>query len=71
MDEPQFENFFYYDYSDVDIQEKYKNELTQLNDMEYNDEEIKIKIIKECSGNLQYAIEKLIIKLFINYHFLN
>ena len=60
MDEPQFENFFYYDYSDVDIQEKYKNELTQLNDMEYNDEEIKIKIIKECSGNLQYAIEKLI-----------
>jgi len=60
LDEPQYENYFDYDYSVDDIKEKYKNELDQLNDMGYSDEEINIQVLKECSGNLQYAIEKLI-----------
>ncbi len=53
-----------YDFMDNDeilnYKEKYKNELAQLNDMGYYDEEINIQILKQCSGNVQYAIEKLV-----------
>ena len=62
--EPEYENPFYYNYYNnytiEELKEKFKNELTQLKDMGYCDEEINIQVLKECDGNIQYAIEKLV-----------
>ena len=44
----------------VDYKEKYKDQLAQLKDMGFINEETNIQVLKQCSGNVQYAIEKLI-----------
>ena len=62
--EPEYENLFDYTYYDnytfEELKEKFKNELNQLKDMGYFDEEMNIQVLKECEGNIQYAIEKLV-----------
>ena len=62
--EPEYENLFdynyYNNYSFEELKEKFKNELNQLRDMGYFDEEMNIQVLKECDGNIQYAIEKLV-----------
>ena len=58
--EEKFEDFFQYDDGNYDeYKEKYKNELNQLKEMGFLDEEINIPILQQCNGNVQYAIEKL------------
>ena len=44
----------------VDYKEKYKEQLAQLKDMGFINEETNIQVLKQCSGNVQFAIEKLI-----------
>lgn len=62
--EPEYENIFdytyYNNYSFEELKEKFKNELSQLKDMGYFDEEMNIQVLRECDGNIQYAIEKLV-----------
>ena len=64
IQEPEYENLFdynyYNNYSFEELKEKFKNELNQLKDMGYFDEEMNIQVLKECDGNIQYAIEKLV-----------
>ena len=43
----------------IDYKEKYKNQLSQLKEMGFNEEEINIQILKVCNGNIENAIEKL------------
>ena len=61
---PEYENLFDYTYYNKytfqELKEKFKNELNQLKDMGYFDEEMDIQVLKECDGNIQYAIEKLV-----------
>ena len=40
--------------------EKYKNELIQLNNMGYTDDDVNIQALKLNGGNVQYAIELLV-----------
>ena len=60
----EYENLFDYTYYNKytfqELKEKFKNELNQLKDMGYFDEEMDIQVLKECDGNIQYAIEKLV-----------
>ena len=62
--EPEYEKPFYYNYYNnytfEELKEKFKNELIQLKDMGYFDEELNIQVLKECDGNIQYSIEKLV-----------
>ena len=44
----------------VDYKEKYKDQLAQLKDMGFINEETNIQVLKQCSGNVQFAIEKLL-----------
>lgn len=44
----------------VDYKEKYKDQLAQLKDMGFINEEANIQVLKQCSGNVQFAIEKLL-----------
>ena len=43
-----------------DYKEKYKNELIQLNNMGYTDDDVNIQALKLNGGNVQYAIELLV-----------
>ena len=43
-----------------DYTEKYKNELIQLNNMGYTDDDVNIQALKLNGGNVQYAIELLV-----------
>lgn len=44
----------------VDPKEKYKEQLKQLKEMGFCNEETNIAVLKQCQGNVQFAIEKLI-----------
>ena len=44
----------------VDYKEKYKDQLAQLKEMGFINEETNIQVLKQCSGNVQFAIEKLL-----------
>ena len=44
----------------VDYKEKYKDQLAQLKEMGFINEEKNIQILKQCSGNVQFAVERLI-----------
>ena len=46
--------------SNVDYKEKYKDQLAQLKDMGFINEETNIQVLKQCSGNVQFAVEKLL-----------
>ena len=62
--EPEYEKPFYYNYYNnytfEELKEKFKNELNQLKEIGYFDEELNIQVLKECDGNIQYSIEKLV-----------
>ena len=47
----------------VDYKEKYKEQLAQLKEMGYFNEETNLQILKQCSGNVHFAVERLINKL--------
>ena len=44
----------------VDYKEKYKDQLALLKDNGFNIEETNIQVLKQCNGNVQFAIERLI-----------
>ena len=44
----------------VDYKEKYKDQLAQLKEMGFINEETNIQVLKRCSGNVQFAVERLI-----------
>ena len=44
----------------VDYKEKYKDQLAQMKDMGFVNEETNIQVLKQCSGNVQFAVEKLL-----------
>jgi len=46
--------------ANVDYKEKYKDQLAQLKDMGFINEEANIQVLKQCSGNVQFAIERLL-----------
>ena len=45
---------------DIDYKEKYKDQLSQLNDMGFIDEESNIQALKQCNGDINNALEKLL-----------
>ena len=46
--------------ANVDYKEKYKDQLAQMKDMGFVNEETNIQVLKQCSGNVQFAVEKLL-----------
>jgi hypothetical protein len=46
--------------ANVDYKEKYKAQLAQMKEMGFVNEETNIQVLKQCSGNVQFAIEKLL-----------
>ena len=46
--------------ANVDYKEKYKDQLAQMKDMGFVNEETNIQVLKQCSGNVQFAIERLL-----------
>ena len=44
----------------VDYKEKYKDQLAQMKDMGFVNEETNIQVLKQCSGNVQFAVERLL-----------
>ena len=44
----------------VDYKEKYKEQLAQMKDMGFVNEETNIQDLKQCSGNVQFAVERLL-----------
>ena len=42
-----------------EFKENFKNELSQLKNMGFNDEELNIQILRECAGNIECAVEQL------------
>lgn len=45
----------------IDYKEKYKGQLSQLKSMGFTNEEINIQVLKESKGNINNAIENLLI----------
>ena len=45
---------------DIDYKEKYKDQLSQLNDMGFIDEESNIQALKQCNGDINNTLEKLL-----------
>ena len=45
---------------DIDYKEKYKDQLSQLNEMGFMDEENNIQALKMCNGNINNTLEKLL-----------
>ena len=45
---------------DIDYKEKYKDQLSQLKDMGFINEENNIKALKHSNGNIYNALEKLL-----------
>ena len=45
---------------DIDYKEKYRDQLSQLNDMGFMDEETNIQALQQCNGNINNALEKLL-----------
>ena len=60
--EENFSNIGVNDNNDanVDYKEKYKDQLAQMKDMGFVNEETNIQVLKQCSGNVQFAVEKLL-----------
>ena len=60
--EENFSNIGINDNNDanVDYKEKYKDQLAQMKDMGFVNEETNIQVLKQCSGNVQFAIERLL-----------
>jgi len=60
--EENFSNIGINDNNDanVDYKEKYKEQLQQMKDMGFVNEETNIQVLKQCSGNVQFAIERLL-----------
>ena len=60
--EENFSNIGINDNNDanVDYKEKYKDQLQQMKDMGFVNEETNIQVLKQCSGNVQFAIERLL-----------
>ena len=46
--------------ANVDYKEKYKDQLAQMKDMGFVNEETNIQVLKQCSGNVQFAVERLL-----------
>ena len=46
--------------SNVDYKEKYKNQLAELKEFGFVNEEKNIQVLKKCNGNVQFAIEILL-----------
>ena len=46
--------------ANVDYKEKYKDQLAQMKDMGFINEEANIQVLKQCSGNVQFAVERLL-----------
>ena len=46
--------------TNVDYKEKYKDQLAQMKEMGFVNEETNIQVLKQCSGNVQFAIERLL-----------
>ena len=46
--------------ANVDYKEKYKDQLAQMKEMGFVNEETNIQVLKQCSGNVQFAIERLL-----------
>ena len=46
--------------ANVDYKEKYKDQLAQMKDMGFVNEETNIHVLKQCSGNVQFAVERLL-----------
>ena len=46
--------------NNIDYKEKYKEQLSQLKDMGFINEETNIQVLKQCDGNVQFVIERLI-----------
>lgn len=46
--------------SNVDPKEKYKEQLKQLAEMGFINEETNIQVLEQCNGNVQFAIERLL-----------
>ena len=46
--------------ANVDYKEKYKDQLAQMKDMGFVNEEANIQVLKQCSGNVQFAVERLL-----------
>ena len=44
----------------VDYKEKYKDQLAQMKDMGFVNEETNIQVLKQCSRNVQFAVERLL-----------
>ena len=44
----------------VDYKEKYKEQLAQMEDMGFVNEETNYQVLKQCSGNVQFAVERLL-----------
>ena len=46
--------------SNVDYKEKYKNQLAELKNLGFVNEEKNIQVLKKCNGNVQFAVEYLL-----------
>ena len=46
--------------ANVDYKEKYKEQLVQMKDMGFVNEETNIQVLKQRSGNVQFAVERLL-----------
>ena len=46
--------------SNVNYKELYKEQLAQLKDMGFINEDANIEALKKCDGNVQFAVEKLL-----------
>ena len=44
----------------VDYKVLYKDQLNQMKDMGFVNEETNIEVLKKCDGNVQFAIERLL-----------
>ena len=44
----------------VDYKEKYKDQLAQMKEMGFVNEETNIQMLKQCNGNVQFAIERML-----------
>jgi len=45
---------------EIDYKEKYKDELSKLKSMGFNNEETNIQVLKEYNGNIENVINKLL-----------
>ena len=46
--------------TDEQLKEKYKDQLQTLKDMGFIDEATNLQVLKQCDGNVQFAIDRLL-----------